>query len=573
MREFNLNLESEIKGIYLSTETIDLMSIIQCSNIEELKEFVSNCEQLNKEDIDLSLSSKQDFEETKRNIFNRYKESFLTLEESTIDRERVLEKILSHSGIPNEKMYEYVEQFKRQGTKAIRELAEKDTENYAEFAKAQHRYMASERDQIKDVSYEEIETLAHKLSEYNTVLLGSGKYQDVVNRMYVNTRSDVPKCDFYHIQRGIDFCVKNGKQVRYHTLLDKQNLDNHIAGSSREEVLSNLSEYVRNSIDYINENKCVKDKSGKEVQVIKSIDLFNEIISFDPPYENRWEKEYGINLEDIANVFDYAVKNKPEGVTYLYNEPFLENEERRKVVIETFKEIKKLSPNLLDSLGTQMHITTEQNLEAIGAEFEDLKKLQDSGVNIQITEFDMCLPETKLFDEAGKVKAIEESEIQEKEHKIKEITSIIRASGVKLEGLSYWTATDTLSPDVERTNKNTFIAKDFYEKYKKVSHSEKTEDGIKSLKTHPFLSEDLAERIESVYKQEGGKEKIEKAIRSKQRNIIKSRLSGVYSELGKEKEINKQRNNDVLASGVKATEMMTRTRRNKISISRSRECL
>ena len=46
MQEFSLNLESTINGIYLNTETIELLSIIQCKNIEELKDFAINCSQL-----------------------------------------------------------------------------------------------------------------------------------------------------------------------------------------------------------------------------------------------------------------------------------------------------------------------------------------------------------------------------------------------------------------------------------------------------------------------------------------------------------------------------------------------
>lgn len=42
MQEFLLKLESPINGIYLNSETIELLSIIQCKNIKELKDFAIN---------------------------------------------------------------------------------------------------------------------------------------------------------------------------------------------------------------------------------------------------------------------------------------------------------------------------------------------------------------------------------------------------------------------------------------------------------------------------------------------------------------------------------------------------
>lgn len=46
MLEFSLKLEAPINGIYLNSETIELLQIIQCGNIEELKDVAANCSQL-----------------------------------------------------------------------------------------------------------------------------------------------------------------------------------------------------------------------------------------------------------------------------------------------------------------------------------------------------------------------------------------------------------------------------------------------------------------------------------------------------------------------------------------------
>ena len=80
----------------------------------------------------------------------------------------------------------------------------------------------------------------------------------------------------------------------------------------------------------------VYKENGNTRGLITSIDLFNEIISFDKvnengerdengEYRNMWQLKYGITLEELMQTFSYALENKLEGVTYVYNEPFLED--------------------------------------------------------------------------------------------------------------------------------------------------------------------------------------------------------------------------------------------------------
>ena len=47
MQKFSLEIEAPINGIYLNSETIELLSIIQCKGITEVRDFVRNCSQLN----------------------------------------------------------------------------------------------------------------------------------------------------------------------------------------------------------------------------------------------------------------------------------------------------------------------------------------------------------------------------------------------------------------------------------------------------------------------------------------------------------------------------------------------
>lgn len=544
MKEYKLDLKTKINGIYLSAETIDLMSIIQCSTIEELKDFIQNCEQIDSNQVDLR---QENLEELKKQIYKQYQDDLISIEESTVDRESVLKKTLLHSGIKENELDNYIKAYKEKDISGIKEVLQtKRPDEYEKIAKSQHRYMISERDQIKSVPYEEMSVLTKLLKEHNTVLLGNARYYDVVNSFSDDKHPNLEKYDFYHIKRGLDFCKKNGLQARYHTLLDKETLDKHIAGNDKKTVLKNLNEYVKNSIDFIN-------KYNKENgDVIKSVDLFNEIISFEPPYINRWEQEYGISTQELIECFKYAAENKPNEVTYVYNEPFLENKQRRNSVISLLEKMKKLSPNLIDTLGSQMHLETSQDITEIKNCFEDFNKLQKEGFNIQITEFDMCLPEKEIFNKDGTLRKITGDN---KKEKISEIVDTIKKSEVKLEGVTYWSISDTLDHNLERTNKKTFLVKDFYKKYQ-TSKENKSDVKFEELLKHPvFKNNEQKERFKKLYNSNGGTDKLEYMLKSIQREEVKSRLSGLYSDL----EIKKEEKMSLFNEAIEETKKITRT--------------
>lgn len=466
MQKFSLEIEAPINGIYLNSETIELLSIIQCKGITEVRDFVRNCSQLNISEQEIQNWNESSLESIKRNLVEQYKESLIPMEQSIKDRRSVLESALEHSGLPSDEIDSYISIFQAEGYEGIKQkLNDEHPESYATFTEKAHRFIGTERDQMRSLTFEELSGINGILPEYNTVLVASGRYYDVTKKMYDEQITDMEKYDFYYAKRGLDFCHKNGMHARYHTLLDKQTMEEHLIGSPKEEVLKELQEYVKHSIDFISTYNEEHKIDGKGI--ITSVDLFNEIISFDPPYRNMWEELHGISNEELVSVFQYALDNKPEGITYVYNEPFLENPERRQAVLKQLEQINSLCPGLVDTIGTQMHIEMSQSPEDVRNCFEDLKK---AGVNVQITEFDMCLPERFMFDENGKARS--ESGILDfinqktgmtlgsiaelKKIRMNEISKAIEETGVSLEGITYWSISDKLDHNLERTNRKTF---------------------------------------------------------------------------------------------------------------------
>lgn len=472
MKEFSLKLESTINGIYLNSETIELLSIIQCKNIEELKDFAINCSQLSISEEDLTIWNDNDIEHIKRNLVEEYKSSLLPMEQSIKDRISVLKLTLQHSGITADEVDTYISVFQDDGYEGIKKkLKEEHPESYDIFTEKAHRFIETERDQMTSITYGELSRLNGILSNHNTILIGAGRYYDITKKLYDEEIPDMKKHDFYYVQRGLDFCYKNGMYARYHTLLDKRTGSELLIGKQKEEILEEMKEYVKKSIDFISKYNEEHKINGKGV--ICSVDLFNEIISFDEPYRNIWQELYGISDEELVSIFQYALENKPNGVTYVYNEPFLENPERRQVVIEQLSRINELAPGLIDIIGTQMHIDMTQNIHDISHCFEELKKLEQIGIGTQITEFDMCLPERFMFDENGKIRSEQElvklinskmnkigitigSIAEFKSLRINEISKAIEETGIQLDGITYWSISDTLDHNLERTNRKTY---------------------------------------------------------------------------------------------------------------------
>lgn len=472
MQEFSLELESPINGIYLNSETIELLSIIQCENIEELKDFAINCSQLNISEEDLTSWNGKDIENIKRMLVEQYKSTLIPMEQSIKNRRNVLESVLKHSGINADEVDTYISVLQNDGYEGIKKkLKIEHPESYDIFTEKAHRFIATERDQMTSITYEELFGINDILSNHNTILIGAGRYYDITKKMYDEDIPNMEKYDFYYAQRGLDFCNKNGMYARYHTLLDKQTMEDHLIGKEKEYVLKELQEYVKKSIDFISKYNEEHKINGKGL--IRSVDLFNEIISFNEPYKNMWQELYEISNEELVNAFKYALENKPDEVTYVYNEPFLENSERRKAVIKQLSQINELAPGLIDTIGTQMHIEMTQNTDDIRNCFEDFKRLEQLGIGTQITEFDMCLPERFMFDENGKIRSEKdlveiinskisksgitiESIAELKSMRMNEISNAIEETEIQLDGITYWSINDILDHNLERTNRKTY---------------------------------------------------------------------------------------------------------------------
>lgn len=438
-----LDIDAPEKTIYLGQTQIDLIEITELSSPEELADYVKNCAQFvyTPQEID---KLKAGFPESKKEIFATYCASIPQEYHSKNDAD-ILRRNFDVPGMDEAEIDEIMDLYLNGYTKtALQAISKQDKRILTEIKDNFFRRQQADYDDIKYTTYEEIENLGKHLKDFNCLLITSGKYSCVENSQ---------RFDDYHIRRGLNFAKKHNLQVRYHSLLTKD--------MPKDLDAEAIKQYVKDSIDFVSKynSENTVEVGSKQLPVIRSIDLMNEIISMTPnekgEYENIWEKR-GISIPTLGRIFAYAKEHKPEGVTYVYNEAFVEIPEKRARQIEMARTL--AANGLIDTFGTQMHISINTKREDIEAAFHDLKSLQEeSGLSIAITEFDCYVPHKKL-DRIIKVTE-DKSRIKEivgtlKKDKLKAVEEAAQKTNLSFSEVGYWSSTDSMDHNKRRARQN-----------------------------------------------------------------------------------------------------------------------
>lgn len=387
----SLQLNTSKNGIYLSQQQIDLLMITELKSKEELKNYVENiCGQfpnMTVEDIVSNYRSIQtldELEEAKKELYKNYQDSLISylgnakmnsIEQAKVKLEKfgitAQEQDACLSFIPQgkiEDVYKYLQQ--RHGVDFITQF---------------NRYMKDDFENVKSVSYEEMKSLSNLISNdpsIDTIIIATGKFD---NTIYQSSNGKV--FDPYLTEKALYYCMSHNKHMRYHALFDQSHVDNLLRQGKglkdHDKILAEMKSFVKKSIDFIEENnKQLADGS----KVINTVEIFNELVeknksNKDSYYDMVWEKNFGITIDEIISCFDDI--KKPVGVEFMYNETTLtESQQKRDKVEEVLFEIDKLSPNLIDSFGDQMHLSdedvmTEKGKQNLVETAKMLKRIQD----------------------------------------------------------------------------------------------------------------------------------------------------------------------------------------------------
>lgn len=387
----SLQLNTSKNGIYLSQQQIDLLMITELKSKEELKNYVENiCGQfpnMTVEDIVSNYRSIQtldELEEAKKELYKKYQDSLISyLDNAKMNSIEQAKVKLEKFGITAQEQ-DVCLSFISQGK--IDEAYKYLQQRYGvDFITQFNRYMKDDFENVKSVSYEEMKSLSNLISNdqsIDTIIIATGKFD---NTIYQSSNGKV--FDPYLTEKALYYCMSHNKHMRYHALFDQSHVDNLLRQGkglkNHDKILAEMKFFVKKSIDFIEENnKQLADGS----KVINTVEIFNELVeknksNKDSSYDMVWEKNFGITIDEIISCFDDI--KKPVGVKFMYNETTLtESQRKRDKVEEVLFEIDRLSPNLIDSFGDQMHLSdedvmTEKGKQNLVETAKMLKRIQD----------------------------------------------------------------------------------------------------------------------------------------------------------------------------------------------------
>ena len=451
---YSLSVETPTRGIYLGETQIDLMSLTEISCFDELLEFIKKCYQVDYSELELQQLQKMKIDTAKRKVFADYKDTLIGATDLKKDPSIILRRKLCRLGLAYDKIDEVIALYQAKDIEqAINYIIQSSSLDLETIARKNFKMHSLDFDDVKCSSYEELEALARKISNFDRITITSGEYGSVICN---------GKFDPYHVERELAFCKKHNIHARYHCLLSQSTLE-HFKGKSKNEIVENLRQYILATIEYINKYNA-ENKLSDGRPLINAVDVFDELINLkkdksrEAGYYNIFEN-LGLTIEDLVDILAPAIGNKQDGVEYIYNEAFVETKEKREIQLSLATKIHSLAPKLIDTFGTQMHITTDFKEQTFTETFAALKRFSDeTGIKLAITEFDMHIPEKTLaiIKKSGKnTREIADYVSFIKLKKLAIIAQAAEITGIEFTEIGYCSPTNSMDHNKKRQGLST----------------------------------------------------------------------------------------------------------------------
>lgn len=363
-----LDLNTNKNGLYLSQQQIDLLMITDLNSKEEMKNYVENiCGQFPYKKVEdvipnfNSINNIEQLELAKRELYYKYQDSLIDYlsnnKISDVEKAKVKLKRLGIEGLESDK---YITQVSQGNVgEAFRMLGQ---DYGSDFITKFNHSMNDDFENVRAVSYEQMKSLSDLIkrdSSIDTMIIATGKFDNTIL-----PTNDGPVFDPYLTSKALDYCYRNGKHVRYHSLFDHAHVDELLkqgkGKQNHDQILSEMREFVRMSMEYISQNN---RRMSDGTMLINEVEVFNELVeknkyNKDSKYEMVWEKYFGITTNELVSCFEGI--QKPAGVEFMYNETTLtENKNKRDSVERVLFQIEQSKPGLIDRFGDQMHLSNE----------------------------------------------------------------------------------------------------------------------------------------------------------------------------------------------------------------------
>ena len=449
-------------GLYLSTQQIDLLLLVNVSTPEELAEFVSHCVQLSGyEQKDVTM---ENLEEKKREVFRAYLDSFVSFKELA-PREGFDAKasqlrrvdINLRKNLPSI-YYEAAKEALMTGGEQglVQYLA--TIPNGQMYLTAISRFMSLDYENIREVTYEEIVGLDDLIKRDPTIdtLVNIGAKYDMTMHYGLDGKKYF---DSYYLDRALAYSKMTNKHMRFHSLFDRSNaMDFKDKGYSREQVMSLLQPFVDGYFSYLTRHDEVLSDGSR---LINSAEIFNELLTYEPGTLGGkktgmvWQDYFGMSMEDLFSFLQVdGISRVPEGVDVMYNETALEEgPERLESCASILRSIQAISPGFINVFGNQLHVYDSlfHQYDKMEESTEFLKRVQDEmGIRVQITEHDLNI-NGYMVDNCHKYGVPKEYLRLLKRKYQQRLSQTLSTAGLNIDSVDYWSIYDRVDHNLRRT--------------------------------------------------------------------------------------------------------------------------
>ena len=463
----SLDMGQDSTGVYLSTQQIDLLLITSISSVEEFNNFISECYQL---PIDYRVDdvTLENLEDKKRELFEYYKSTYddfrdyLGLSPAEAKRVRV-ERNIKRLNLPPNIEGPVLESIANNDLQRVCDYLSV-LPNGREIINRINRFILLDYENIKSISYEEILGLGELLrrdASIDTIISIGAKY-DMTMKYGVDGKVHF---DSYFLDRALKLCKMLDKHMRYHSLFDRSTAEDfRAAGLSKEQVLEVLRDFSDGFFNYLESHS---ETLSNGERLINSVELFNELLVFDPnnkEMNNReiWKECFGIELKDlyqfiyINNDSEERVSRVPAGVDVMYNETMLEESSER--ISAAYSILSRLCldrPGLVQVFGNQLHVADtlfdQENIGMLSQSAAMMKRVSDTlGVDVRISEFDLYMSPSLVAN--CNIHGIDKKYLQLKKYGyLREIEKVFTNAGLSFNSIDYWSLYDSVDHNLRRS--------------------------------------------------------------------------------------------------------------------------
>lgn len=458
----SLNRSDDIRGIALNSQEIDLFNLLdKDDNVNEIYNYLIGILQASKEDYTgMSLGRKiSKVVDDKCKFENNDKFKLFLLKNARAiaknwDSRENLEKILLEGqSIPPEYIDEILnikKYFTYQTEGILSFLVDENgktidtTQDYNKVLSQVNKEKTKNKvSALREYITGTFEVDGNQMKRFNRLTLDSqGKFGTVANLIDTTKESSATPEEYklFPLKEGYEFARKNGMDVRINALVFFKDFPDRLTGASKEQYKTALLQYGNAVASIVNEYN--------EKGIPTTIDMFNELVDYDEPFEirtNKWMAK--LSIEDLCEIAG-ELKGKMPAASFGYNDWNFENPDKRKSQFEVLRRIQKYEKEhgitIIDHIGTQCH-TSINDIEGLKNSIEEL---QQFGLPIDVTELDI----SKGLDGVDYDKATPEQldAIKKYEQKLQNDAMKILSDFVKegkIRSITAWSVTDELCCD------------------------------------------------------------------------------------------------------------------------------